>query len=188
MCEASDGTGLDCVPRYVFSDIAVSRSRTKLPPSNALSDARQKRARSKHAEAVKRAFIARRDELSERFRGYPVRRVAALLIALSELNAHEGRDPRIADSLRCETIASCLKLDLDTLGRALDELQQMRLVALYPASGPASWPASRPASGPASEPASGPPSGPPLGPPLGLRLTNLAGLYALANETPGPVR
>lgn len=163
MCEAGDGIGLEGVRRHVFSGMAVSRSRARLPPRDAPNDARHKRerAKSRRAEAVKRAFIARRDELSERFRGYPVRRVAALLIALSELNAHEGRDPRLADSLRCETIASCLELDLDTLGRALDELQQMRLVAPHP------------------------PSGPPSSPPSGLRLTNLAGLYALANETPG---
>jgi hypothetical protein len=158
MCEAGDGIGRDRVPRQVFSGMAVSRSRVRVPPRHA-----------PNADAAKRDFIARRDELSERFRGYPVRRVAALLIALSELNAHEGRDPSLADSLRCETIASCLELDLDTLGQALDELQQMRLVARHPSSGPSS----------------GPPSGRPSGPPSGLRLTNLAGLYALANETPG---
>jgi len=168
MCEAGDGIGLDCVPRHVFSGMAVRRSRVRLRPRNALNGARQKRERTKRDAAVKRDFVARRAELSERFRGHPVRRVAALLLALSELNAHEGRDPCLADSLHCETIASCLELDLDTLDRAVDELLQMRLVACHPPSGPPS----------------GPPSAPPSGPPTGLRLTNLAGLYALANETP----
>ena len=151
---AGDVVGLGRLPRHVFSATAVSQSRVRLLALNAGDDVRHRseRTQRRYADAVKAEFIARRDELREMFRDYPLRRVAAFLLAMSELNAHEGRDPRLTDSLCSETVASCLELDLDTLGRILVELQQMQLVA---------------------------PS-----PPSGLRLTNLAGLYALASETP----
>jgi CRP/FNR family transcriptional regulator len=152
---AGDVVGLGWLPRHVFSAIAVSPSRVRLLAVNVGDDVRRRseRAQRRYADAVKGEFIARRDELREMFRDDPLRRVAALLLAMSELNAHEGRDPRLTDSLCSETVASCLELDLDTLGQVLVELQQMRLVAPCPTSG--------------------------------LRLTNLAGLYALANDEPG---
>jgi CRP/FNR family transcriptional regulator len=152
---SGDVVGLGWLPRHVYSAMAVSQSRVRLLALDARDDVRHRseRCQRRYADAVKEEFIARRDELSEKFRGHPLHRVAAFLLAMSELNAHEGRDPRLTDSLRCETIASCLELDLDTLGRVLVELQQMQLVAPCP--------------------------------PSGLRLTNLAGLHALANDAPG---
>jgi CRP/FNR family transcriptional regulator, anaerobic regulatory protein len=149
---AGDVVGLGWLPRHVFSAIAVSQSRVRLLGVNVGDDVRHRseRAQRRYAEAVKGEFIARRDELREMFRDCPLRRVAAFLLAMSELNAHEGRDPRLTDSLCSETVASGLELDLDTLGQVLVELQQMQLVAPCP--------------------------------PSGLRLTNLAGLYALAKD------
>ena len=151
---AGDVVGLGCLPRHVFSAIAVSQSRVRLLSLNAGDDVRHRseRTQRRFANAVKGEFIARRDELREMFRDYPLRRIAAFLVAMSELNAREGRDPRLTDSPFCETVASCLELDLDTLRGILVELQQMQLVAPCP--------------------------------PSGLRLTNLAGLYALASDTP----
>jgi CRP/FNR family transcriptional regulator, anaerobic regulatory protein len=148
---AGDIVGHGWLPRHVFSATAASQSRVRLLALNAGDDVRHRseRTQRRYADAVKGEFIARRDELREMFRDYPLRRVAAFLLAMSELNAHEGRDP---DSLCSETVASCLDLDLDTLGGILVELQQMQLVAPCP--------------------------------PSGLRLTNLAGLYALASDTP----
>ena len=152
---AGDVVGLGWLPRHVFSALAVSPTRVRLLALNVLDEVRHRseRTQRRYADAVKGEFIARRDELREMFRDYPLRRIAAFLVAMSELNAQEGRDPRLTDSPFCETVASCLELDLDTLGRVLVELQQMQLVAPCP--------------------------------PSGLRLTNLAGLYALASDTPG---
>jgi len=134
---AGDVVGLGSLPRHVFSAVAESQSRVRLLPLNAHDDVchRSERSKRRYADAVKEEFIARRDELREMFRGYPLRRVAALLLAMSALNAHEGRDPSLADWLPCETVADCLELDLETLGRVLVELQQMQLVAFCPPSG-----------------------------------------------------
>jgi CRP/FNR family transcriptional regulator len=133
---AGDVVGLGWLPRHVLSATAMSPSRVRLLALNVREEVRHRSERSqrRYADAVKGEFIARRDELCEMFRDSPLRRVAALLLAISELNAQEGRDPHLTDSPCCETVASCLQLDLDTLGRVLVELQQMQLVAPCPPS------------------------------------------------------
>ena len=150
---AGDVVGLGFLAKHIFWAKALSKSRVKLLPINALDDLLDgnERTNQRYREAVQREFVARRSELIDAFRGNPVCRVAAFLLALSQLNRHEGRDPcLVADSLDCAVVASCLGIDIDALARALVELQEMRLVEHSPESG--------------------------------LRLTNLDGLDELARE------
>jgi hypothetical protein len=65
----------------------------------------------------------------------PLSRVAALLIAISELHAHQGCDPRIvSDSLPCVAVAGWLAIELDALARALVQLEGMGLIVRGPSS------------------------------------------------------
>jgi CRP/FNR family transcriptional regulator, anaerobic regulatory protein len=135
---AGDVVGFGFLPRHTFWAVALSTSRVKLLEL-AEGDKivrRSERSNRRYREAIEREFVARREELVAAYRSHPVRRVACFLLAISKLNRDEGRDASlITDSLTCGTVAACLELDLDTLARALLELQQMRLVAYCPPSG-----------------------------------------------------
>jgi len=135
---AGDVVGLGVLPRQVFWAKAQSAARVRVLPIGELEAviALSERARQRYAEAVAREFLARREDLVEAFAERPVSRVAALLLALSELNAREGRDPHlIADSVDGTAVAAALGLDAPSLGRALLELQAMGVIEPTPAAG-----------------------------------------------------
>ena len=57
--------------------------------------------------------------------GKPVERVASFLAALSQLSAHEGRDPTlVTDDIPSGVVAGHLDMTIDGLVRALRELEQ----------------------------------------------------------------
>jgi hypothetical protein len=117
-----------------------SKSSLRSLPLGALDDLLQTndRIRRRYDEAVRREFIERRGELIDTFRRKPVSRLASFFflvsfLALSQLNTHEGRDTNlIVDSLTCGIVSSCLGLDLDSLGRALVELERKHLIEATP--------------------------------------------------------
>jgi CRP/FNR family transcriptional regulator, anaerobic regulatory protein len=134
---AGDVVGLGLLPRHAFSAMALGPSRVRQLPLAARAQvlARSERNSRRYAEAVAREFHARREELVAAFRGQPVRRLASLLLSMSELNRYEGRDPSlIADAFTCQGVADFLGLEVATLAEALLTLAQMGFVAHCPPS------------------------------------------------------
>ena len=63
----------------------------------------------------------------------PAVRLATFLSVVSRVNASEGRDPHvIGETMRCPVVADYLKVDVDTLGKALVVLQRSGIVAVEP--------------------------------------------------------
>jgi hypothetical protein len=81
-------------------------------------------------------FELRRNAVLRAARPKPLERLAALLVAISQNNRYEGRDPSaIPDSLTCGFVAGLLGLSITSLGDFLIELQELRLVEASPSSG-----------------------------------------------------
>jgi CRP/FNR family transcriptional regulator len=129
-----DVIGLGALEKHIDEAQALSKSSVRLLPLDSLDDIlRDERAQRRYADTVHREFAARRNELIEAFRGTPVKRVASFFVALSQLNTHEGREPNlIVDSLECGIVANCLGLDIESLGRALVELEKKQLIERTP--------------------------------------------------------
>jgi CRP/FNR family transcriptional regulator len=134
---AGDVVGLGLLPRHAFSAMALGPSRVRQLPLAARKEliVRSERDSRRYAEAVAREFRARREELVAAFRGQPVRRLASLLLAMSELNRHEGRDPSlVTDAFTSQGVADFLGLEVATLAEALLTLARMGFVAHCPPS------------------------------------------------------
>jgi CRP/FNR family transcriptional regulator len=134
---AGDVLGFGYCEQHHFTAVALGTARVRLLPLALREEALPggARNRQRRAEAIDREFLARREELVAAFRGDPVRRLAAFLLAVSELNRHEGRDAHlITDAVRCASVTACLGLDVTELAAALLELQRLRLVAPSPPS------------------------------------------------------
>jgi CRP-like cAMP-binding protein len=130
-----DVVGLGFLNHHMYWATALSKSRLRSLPLSALDELLQNSERTRHryGQAVERDFLARREELIATFCGNSVKRVASLFLALSQLNRHEGRDASlIVDSLACGTVSNCLGLDLNSLGRALVELERSQLIKATP--------------------------------------------------------
>ena len=90
-------------------------------------------AQQKLQMATEREFELRRANIVERGRQFPLERVAAFLLALSNNNASEGRDSHvIGDSMECGIAADYLQLSVDDLGALLIELKERGLIASCP--------------------------------------------------------
>jgi CRP/FNR family transcriptional regulator len=134
---AGDTVGFGYLDKHIYSAQAIGEARVRCLPLTALDHILQhdKRAMQRYAEALQREFEFRRGELVRAERK-PANRVAALFVALSRRNEVEGRDPRvIGDSLDCGTVAGYLGLDLDTLSRALVDLEHAHLIERCPPHG-----------------------------------------------------
>ena len=95
------------------------------------------KAEAKLAQVIEREFELHRSSLVAAGRRNPIESVAALLIALSEVNRHEGRDPNvIAASWYCAMIADQLVLSIDVLVRILADLEELGLIEAFPGKGP----------------------------------------------------
>ncbi len=91
------------------------------------------KAEVKLAQATEREFELRRTSLVEAGRGNPVERVAAFLIALSQVNKREGRDPNVIDaSWQCAFVADQLVLSIDLLAHILVEFEKRGLIESCP--------------------------------------------------------
>ena len=95
------------------------------------------KAEAKLAQATEREFELRRTSLVEAGRGNPVERVAAFLVALSQVNRREGRDPNVIDaSWHCATVADQLELSIDGLAQVLLDLEELGLIEPCPEQAP----------------------------------------------------
>jgi len=93
------------------------------------------KAEAKLAQAIEKEFELHRTSLVEAGRHNPVERVAALLLALSQINRHEGRDPNvIAASWHCGLVAAQLELSIDDLAQMLLDLEALGLIEACPVS------------------------------------------------------
>ncbi len=87
-------------------------------------------------QALERELELRRNSLVESGRRNPVKRVAAFLVALSQINKREGRDANVIDaSWQCGIVADQLKLSLDVLARMLVEFERRGLIGSCPSRG-----------------------------------------------------
>jgi CRP/FNR family transcriptional regulator len=94
-----------------------------------------KRAFERYAEALRREFEYRRNQLVNAERSL-LNRLAALLVALSRQNALEGRDPRVVgDELGCGAVAAWLGVDVRELAHALMELEHSGVIEQCPPNG-----------------------------------------------------
>jgi CRP/FNR family transcriptional regulator, anaerobic regulatory protein len=132
-----DVVGFGFLENHIHWAQALGETRVRCLPLSALDHIVQddERAARRYGEALRREFEFRRDELIGSYRK-PANRLAAFFLALSQLNKNEGRDPyMITDSLECGTVAGCVALDLDALGRALVELEKAGLIKRCPPQG-----------------------------------------------------
>jgi hypothetical protein len=66
----------------------------------------------------------------------PLQRLAALLVAISDNNQYEGRDPQVVpDTLRSSFVAELLGIEVPALVGLLVALEHQRLVAPVPGAG-----------------------------------------------------
>jgi CRP/FNR family transcriptional regulator len=132
-----DVLGFGLRAHHAYSAAALAASRVRLLPLAPGEEALPggERNKRRYRQAIDREFHALRAERVAASRGDPLRRLAAFLLAISELNRHEGRDARlITDSLRCRSVATCLDIDLAALAEALLTLQRLGLIANSPPS------------------------------------------------------
>jgi CRP/FNR family transcriptional regulator len=126
-----DVLGLGYLEHQIYWARAVVATQIKCLPLGSLANIVKydHRAKQRHVEALNREFAYRRDLFTASNRQKPTGRVAAFLLAVSQFNKDEGRDPNIVtDSLKCGVVAEWLGLDLDNLRRALVELEKKRLI------------------------------------------------------------
>lgn len=94
------------------------------------------RAEARLEDAIERDFRILRNSLVESTQVNPVARVAAFLVALSQGNKQEGRDPSIiADSLKCGVVADYLSLSIEVLGSILVTLEEKGYIENCPPLG-----------------------------------------------------
>jgi CRP/FNR family transcriptional regulator len=126
-----DVLGLGYLEHQIYWARALVKSRITCLPLSSLNNIVKcdQRAKQRHAQALHREFAYRRHLFSASNRQKPIGRLAAFLLAVSEFNKDEGRDPTIVtDSLNCGVVGEWLALDFDNLRRALVELQKRRLI------------------------------------------------------------
>ena len=134
---AGDVLGYGLFEHHTAWAQAVGEVRIQRMPLSALDQIlhSDKRAFDRYAETLQREFDYRRKELVGTERRL-VKRVAALLVALSRQNGLEGRDPRVVgDELACGAVAAWLGIDVCELASALMELEQLRLIEQSPGDG-----------------------------------------------------
>jgi CRP/FNR family transcriptional regulator len=88
------------------------------------------RLAARMAAAVDREFDHLRARAIKAGEGGPAVRVASFLSALSRMSASEGRDPNlIADEITSGFVAEALKMSVDSLARALADLERRGVIA-----------------------------------------------------------
>ncbi|MGE3427781.1 MAG: Crp/Fnr family transcriptional regulator [Hyphomicrobiaceae bacterium] len=126
-----DYLGLGFLKQHIHSARVVLRSRVRAIPIEMLPQliACDPDIKSHLDRATEREFNARRTEIVSSVPDSALSRVAGFLVALSHLNAREGRDPLIVDdTLSSGVVAEWLSIDLDTLASQLVELRRRGLV------------------------------------------------------------
>ena len=97
---------------------------------------RDSKLKEQDDDATEREFNARRESLTLAPPASPLRRLAGFLVALSEMNAREGRDPYIVHGpFSCQIVADYMAVDVDTLAGQLIELRRRRLIDVWEPDG-----------------------------------------------------
>ncbi len=133
-----DLVGLGFLTTHACRARALVETRLTCLPLEAQSSAigNNPKSQLKLDEAVEREFEFRRASLVESGRQSPLKRVAAFLVGLSRINAHEGRDPWLVGE-QCPSgfIADLLGLTVDALAAHLIELEECGLIEACPPAG-----------------------------------------------------
>lgn len=133
-----DLVGLGFLQTHACCARAVTETELTCLPLDALSSAiaDNPKAQSKLDDAVEREFEFRRASLVEEGRKAPIERLAAFLVSLSRINAHEGRDPSTVGELCSSGIAAdYLGLSVEALADLLVELERRELIEACPPTG-----------------------------------------------------
>lgn len=128
--------GLGYLDYHLYDAVSLSDSSISFWPRSALDFiiAQFPESGARQADAVEREFRHRRAALAaSSATDTPAARLAGFLSIVSRVNAVEGRDPHvISEAMRCPVVADYLKIDVDTLGKALVVLQRNGIVAVEP--------------------------------------------------------
>jgi len=125
-----DVVGIGALPAHIDSAQAVGEVRFKCLPLDALDEVIKYDARAmrRYTDAVEREFQSRR-ALSVSAAHGPMAQVAAFLVANSNQNASEGRDPLIlGDSPDSRTVATYLRITIEALANALSEFRRLGMI------------------------------------------------------------
>ena len=117
---------------------AVTKAEVTCLPLEALASAIEGNpiAQAKLNDAIEREFEFRRASLAEAGRKAPLERLAAFLVSLSRLNAHEGRDSStVGDFCSSGLAADYLGLSVKALTALLVELERRELIEACPSAG-----------------------------------------------------
>ncbi len=126
-----DFVGLGCFERYRDNALAMeSTLLTCLDEQEFIALAeRDPSLRKQQADAIHRYFERRKAAILNGYPSTPVEALAAFLASVSRQNVHEGRNATIVtDSLKCGAVANLLGFDIETLGKALLDLENKGLI------------------------------------------------------------
>ena len=130
--------GLGFLRNHAFTARAMVPSTVRLLSRETLRENIERDANLKEQDddATEREFNARRDSLTLATPASSFRRLAGFLVALSEMNAREGRDPYIVHGpFSCQIVADYMAVDVDTLARQLIELRRRRYIDVWEPDG-----------------------------------------------------
>ncbi|MCP4780657.1 MAG: cyclic nucleotide-binding domain-containing protein [Hyphomicrobium sp.] len=133
-----DLVGLGFLQHHACTARAMVEARVTCLPHTSMESlvAGNPKAEAELKQALEREFELRKNSLVEFGRRNPVERVAAFLVALSQINKREGRDANVIDvSWQCGIVADQLELSLDVLARILVEFEKRGLVETCPPRG-----------------------------------------------------
>ncbi len=133
-----DLVGLGFFEHHVSTARAMVEARVTCLPHTSMESlvAGNPKAEAQLKQALERELELRRNSLVESGRRNPIERVAAFLVALSQINKREGRDANVIDaSWQCGIVADQLELGLDVLARILVEFEKRGLIESCPSRG-----------------------------------------------------
>jgi CRP-like cAMP-binding protein len=130
--------GLGFLKNHAFTARAMVPSTVRVLSRETVCENIERDANLKEQDddATEREFNALRDSLTLAAPTSPLRRLAGFLVAVSEMNAREGRDPYIVHGpFSCQTVADYMAVDVDTLAGQLIELRRCRLIDVWEPDG-----------------------------------------------------
>ena len=126
-----DFVGLGCFERYIDSALAIESSLLTCLDEQAFTALAERdlALQEQQINAIHRHFERRKATILDRYPSTSVQALAAFLVSVSRQNVHEGRNATIVtDSLKCGAAANLLGFDIETLGKALLDLENKGLI------------------------------------------------------------
>jgi CRP/FNR family transcriptional regulator len=128
---AGDLVGMGFLERHATNARAAIDTKVRCFPLDALHTlaSSDERTKARFDSAVRHEFTYRRNLLVDAGRSRPLVRLAAFLIAVSQQNGREGRDPVLIDeTLESTVVADYLGISIDLLGSELVQLEKRGLI------------------------------------------------------------